>query len=100
MIITLPSASVGMSFHIINHNSPSNMAPFIGNQYGPSLYIDPSGSQRFAFGANGGAAVAGKAIINHSGSNQTGDFIKVYCISSTAPQWMIFQTGGTWTDEA
>lgn len=100
MVITLPSASVGMSFHIINHNSPSNVAPFIGNQYGPSLYIDPSGSQRFAFGANGGAAVAGKAIINYSGSNQTGDFIKVHCISSTAPQWMIFQTGGTWTDEA
>ena len=33
MIITLPSASVGMSFHIINHNSPSNMAPFIGKSW-------------------------------------------------------------------
>ena len=100
MIITLPSASVGMSFHIINHNSPSNVAPFIGNQYGPSLHVHPSGSQRFAFSADGDPGVAGKAIINHSGSMQTGDFVKVYCISSTAPQWMIFQTGGTWVDEA
>ena len=57
-----------------------------------------SGSNKFIYGAGGSAGVTGKAILNHSSSNNTGDYVVVSCVSQS--HWMIQQMGGTWVDEA
>jgi hypothetical protein len=96
--LTLPAATIGLSFHV--RNCGVNTFPYVqsGYQGPPSIKISPSGSNKFIYGAGGSTGVAGKAIINHSSSFQMGDFAVVSCVSQS--HWMIQQMGGTWTDEA
>ena len=95
LTLTLPAAELGLSFHIRNsqayHFSNSNFLP-------PTIKVSPSGSNKFHYGAAASAGVAGKGILNNSGSASTGDFVKVSCVSQS--HWMIQEIGGTWTDEA
>ena len=93
--LTLPAATIGLSFNIVNHQFPAY--PW-GDYYHPNVKVSPSGSNKFIYGAGGSAGVAGKAIILPSGSGWQGDNVVVSCVSQS--HWMIQQIGGTWTDEA
>ena len=96
--LTLPAATIGLSFHVRNAQVDTFPYAQSGHQGPPSIKISPSGSNKFIYGAGGSAGVAGKAIINHSSSFQNGDYAVVSCVSQS--HWMIQQIGGTWTDEA
>ena len=99
IILTLPAADIGLSFHIINKAGfdPSNL-PGYAFKSPPTLKLTPSGTNKFIYGAGGSAGVAGKAIINHSSSYSNGDYAVVSCVSQS--HWMVQQMGGTWIDEA
>ena len=95
IILTLPSADIGLSFNAVY----SHFMAGIDFLYPPSLKLIPSGTNKFIYGAGGSAGVAGKGIILHSSSlNTPGNNIVVSCVSQS--HWMIQQMGGTWTDEA
>ena len=99
IILTLPAADIGLSFHIINKAGfDSSNLPGYAFKSPPTLKLTPSGTNKFIYGAGGSAGVAGKAIINHSSSYSNGDYAVVSCVSQS--HWMVQQMGGTWIDEA
>ena len=136
LTLTLPPATLGLSFKIMNMHTNTVYAPngiaqnMAGgatiNQSGfylntqtetwaldydanpkAAIHIQPSGSDRFIYGATGSLGCSGSYIQSPSGSGNTmdgnidgflqGDFVVITCPQDSL--WMIQEQCGNWLDQ-